>query len=1041
MRNFAKRLAAQLLIGLIMLLLAPSLALGQNTAKISGRVTAEDGEPLPGANVRIEGEGYGAATGPNGEYTIFEVPPGTYTVVASFVGYQTERRQNVQLVSGVTRRLDFELQEAEFEGEELVVTATKPLVNPTATNAVRSLDREELENLPTREPETYYSIQPGVTVQNGEVHIRGGRSDETDFQLEGISSRSLLGANNVVPVIPEALQETQVFAGGYSADQGGANAGIVQQTLRTGGTEYSGMAQWEGDQVGNGFGDTESYGNQDAVVTLGGPLYWDQHRFFVAANYRETDNVRPDFWSGGALNQRAGEEGLCSDVPQEGCHPPVDDVRGDTAVAPLQWEDGELPGIGQPREEWRINGTLKFDFSPLTFRLSYAQVSRDQRVNSLPIQNFYNGERLPKREDVRRLVSLQPKYFLSENTYLDATAGFFQFNTETFDPLLGPAEVQDEGGRLLDILAYEDRQAVAEALGVGTDDQSLEENRFTRFWQGRFQDPPLYRFNGFRFTRPGENQTQYSRTEQSYYTGSLSLVSQQGNHELQVGGDFKRWTVREYGLSTSILSSNRRGNPDYEDAIRGESESIAFDIRSDEFSDIYGYDEFGREVDSGPDGSKHPLTASAWINDKIEFEDIILNLGLRYNYFDMDQWEPADLQNPPYDVGDQTVKVGGELQVSEDETVPGLQETDADQNLLPRVGLSFPISDRTAFHLQYGKFSQMPDMSRAYAGRNFMALVFQGGNFVSSPFAFDLDPIKTTQYEIGFGHQFADFASFDITAFYRRTEDQLQINGIETISASPAEDYNLFQNGDFSITRGFELSVRSRRFGGVQAIANYTLSDAKGTNSEPSGQVSAIENNLPTPSQVQPLEFMQRHQGSGILDYRTGTSGPRWANNISVNLLFRFSSGHRFTRATGGLGQRGADDGALLPDSDPRNRTPLEAVNSSSTPFTSTLDLRIKKGFTLGPASATAYIYFQNLLNEKNVLNVYRRTGNANDDGFLSNPELSEDIVANRGQDYVDYYRAINLQNRQHWWAEGNGNESDLFGEPRQVRLGIEVSF
>jgi len=843
-----------------------------------------------------------------------------------------------------------------------------------------------------------------------------------------------------VPVIPEALQETQVFAGGYAADRGGANGGIVQQTLRTGGEQYSGSVQWEGDQIGDGFGDTESYGNQDAVITIGGPLYWDQHRFFIAGNYRETDNVRSDFWRGAALNERSPGPGLCGDVSQEGCHPPIDDVRGDTAVAPLQWEEGELPGIGQPQEEWRINGTLKFDFRPLTFRLSYAQVSRERRINTLPIQNFYNNRRLPEVDDVRRVASLQPKYFLTDNTYLDGTIGFFQFNSETYDPLLGPAEVRDEGGRLPDILAYEDRQAVAEALGVGTDPESLQENRFTRFWQGRFQDPPLYRFNAFRFTRPGENQTQYSRTEQSYWTGSLSLISQQGNHELKVGGEWKRWTVREYGLRSSILSTSRRNSPAYSDSIRAETEGVAFDIRSDEFSDIYGYDEFGNEVDDGPNGPKHPITAAAWVNDKIEFEDIILNIGLRYNYYDMDQWKPADLQNPPYDPGSQQVKVGGELETG-GQTVPGLQEADADHNLLPRVGLSFPISDRTSFHLQYGKFAQMPDMSDAYAGRNQMALIFQGGNFVDNPFAFDLDPIKTTQYEIGFGHQFTEFAAFDLTAFYRRTEDQLQINQIETISASAAKDYNLFQNGDFSITRGFELSLRSRRFSGVMAMVNYTLNDAKGTNSDPSGQVSAIESNLPTPSQIQPLEFMQRHRGSGVLDYRTGTDGPLWAQNISVNLLYRFSSGHRFTRATGGLGQRGADDGALLPDSDPRNRVPLESVNASSTPFTSTLDLRLEKGFTVGRASATAYVYVQNLLNEENVLNVYRRTGNADSDGFLSSPELSEDIVANRGQNYVDYYQSINLQNRQHWWAETGGSEADIFGEPRQVRLGIELSF
>ena len=270
MRYFATRLLGGFLLAF---LLAPGLALGQ-TAKLTGEVVdANTGEPLPGANVRIEGTTLGAATNTDGEYTIFQVSPGTYTVRVTFVGYQSVRRTNVEVVSGVTKRLDFQLQEAEFEGQEVVVRAEEPLVNETATNAVRRLGREEIASLPTRSAETYYAIQPSVTLQNGEVHIRGARSNETDYLLDGLSSRSLLGTNNVVAVIPEALQETQVFAGGYAANKGGANGGIVQQTLRTGGETISASAQYEGDQLADSFNDTYSYGDKEAVVTVGGPLY------------------------------------------------------------------------------------------------------------------------------------------------------------------------------------------------------------------------------------------------------------------------------------------------------------------------------------------------------------------------------------------------------------------------------------------------------------------------------------------------------------------------------------------------------------------------------------------------------------------------------------------------------------------------------------------------------------------------------------------------------------------------------------------------
>jgi len=1056
-----KRFSTRLLAGFIAsLLLVPSLALAQN-AKITGRVTeAETGDPLPGANVRLAETGYGAATNQNGEYTIFNVSPGTYTVVVSFVGYRTVRRQNVEIISGVTKRLDFELETAEFEGQEVVVTAEEPLVNPTATNAVRQVGREEIASLPTRSSETYYSIQPGVTVQNGEVHIRGGRSNETDYLLDGLSSRSLLGTNNVVAVIPEALEETQVFMGGYAANRGGANGGIVQQTLRTGGSEISALAQYEGDGLADSFNDTYSYGDQDAVLTVGGPLYWDNVRFFVAGNYRDTDNDDPLFWSGAQLNEVAGSEELCGDVSQSNCHPPVDnDSRTgvqDTAAAPLQWGDGNVPGLGRPREEFRINSTLTFDFDPLNVRLSYVQTTVEQRDNDEPITNFFNQKRLQKEESVRRLASLQPTYFINEDTYVQGTFGFFQFDREQFDPLVGKPGGGD-GGVIPGILAYQDRNAVAEALGVDpSDSTALENNIYTRDWQGqtlrraRWSDPPDYNFNGFGFDRPGQVTTSYSQRDQSYWQTRLELVSQQGSHQVRFGGEYKKWTVRNFsGVFPSTLAARRSPNNQgvaFSDSIRAESESVARLLRDNGVNN-FGYDEFGNEIDDGPDGPKEPVEASAWINDKIEFEDIIVSAGLRFNYYDMDLWEPAQgAARVLYDGGNAQLPVGGEF---------GLQETDAKTDLLPRIGLSFPINDRTTFHLQYGKFTQMPDLNFAYTGRGDMANILQGGNFVSSPFAWDLDPIETTQYEIGFGYQFSDYAAFDLTAYYRRTDKQLSIrqqNTIETnsdpddnIPNTDAQPYNLFTNqngnGDFSISKGVEISLRSKRVGGFLGRVNYTLTDARGTNSDPNGEIGALEQGLDGPQQIQPLEFMQKHQGSAILDYRSGSDQPIWGRNWGVNLLWRFSSGRRYTRVTStgsGLGQRGADEGPLLTDSDPRFRVPLEPINASSTPFTTTLDLRLSRGFDIGPASATAYIYVQNLVNRKNVQNVYLRTGSATDDGFFSNPGLSRSIIQNRGSDYVQYYQTINLDNRHHYREDWG---RDIFGQPRQVRIGIQVEY
>jgi hypothetical protein len=160
---------------------------------------------------------------------------------------------------------------------------------------------------------------------------------------------------------------------------------------------------------------------------------------------------------------------------------------------------------------------------------------------------------------------------------------------------------------------------------------------------------------------------------------------------------------------------------------------------------------------------------------------------------------------------------------------------------------------------------------------------------------------------------------------------------------------------------------------------------------------------------------------------------------MGVNLLLTFNSGHPFTLSTGGIGQQDAEDGGILTDNDPRNRLPLEPINASTTPWVYVFDLRLDKTISFGGANLNIYFYVQNL-NTKNVNNVYLRTGNAYEDGFLTNPNLGGKIPdqPGRGQLYADLYRAINLENRQHVWRF-NGTVQDLFGTPRQLRLGARL--
>ena len=170
------------------------------------------------------------------------------------------------------------------------------------------------------------------------------------------------------------------------------------------------------------------------------------------------------------------------------------------------------------------------------------------------------------------------------------------------------------------------------------------------------------------------------------------------------------------------------------------------------------------------------------------------------------------------------------------------------------------------------------------------------------------------------------------------------------------------------------------------------------------------------------------------LDYRFGEGD--LLSGLGMNLQYKFNSGHPFTLSDGGMGQRAANEGALLQDA--RSREPQEPIGGSTTPWQSFVNLKVDYTLSLGGVGVQVFAYVENLMNNRNVINVYSRSGNAYDDNFLTDPALSSEIVAANGDMYVDLYRNVNLENREHY-ARDFGR--DLWGSPRIVKFGASVNF
>ena len=197
---------------LVALTLLMSFALSQTTGKIRGTVTSADGQPLAGANVIVDGTTKGAATDGEGKYTILNVEAGSYSVTASYIGYQSSTESNVSVKVDLTTPLNFAMQTSAVEGEAVTIVGEKRLIEKSATNSVRSIGDQEIRNSASRSVVGVLDLQPGVNITNGRISVRGSRSEEVAYTLDGASITDVINTGFEFSAIPEALAEISVEA-------------------------------------------------------------------------------------------------------------------------------------------------------------------------------------------------------------------------------------------------------------------------------------------------------------------------------------------------------------------------------------------------------------------------------------------------------------------------------------------------------------------------------------------------------------------------------------------------------------------------------------------------------------------------------------------------------------------------------------------------------------------------------------------------------------------------------------------------------------
>lgn len=358
---------------------------------------------------------------------------------------------------------------------------------------------------------------------------------------------------------------------------------------------------------------------------------------------------------------------------------------------------------------------------------------------------------------------------------------------------------------------------------------------------------------------------------------------------------------------------------------------------------------------------------------------------------------------------------------------------------MPRIAFAFPISEEANFFAHYDVLTQRPTSGYRLDPIQYYYIQNRVGLFNNNP---DLKPQQTTDYELGFTQTLNERknAAITISAFYREMRNMIQVVSVNY--AYPV-NYLSYGNIDFGTVKGFTVGYDLRRTGGVQLTASYTLQFADGTGSGATEASNLVSNGQPNLRTTVPLDFDQRHAIVTNVDYRFGSgsnyNGPVWTtkkgkeirvlDNVGANMVLRAGSGTPYTRQSNvtpeaqfGVQKRQVLDGS---------------VNGSRLPWQVRMDLRIDKNIDLSwgstdnkkVANLNVYLQVLNVLNTQNIQNVYRFTGNPDDDGFLYAAATQSSIAAsNSEQSFRDLY-AVKVNNPTN------------YSIPRRIRLGVMLDF
>ncbi|MCD6100715.1 MAG: TonB-dependent receptor [Candidatus Marinimicrobia bacterium] len=935
------------------------------TGKIAGYIRdAETGQPLPAVNVILKGTYLGAATDENGYYVILNVPPGKYTLKAMMIGYSTVIIKDVEVVMNLTTTINIDMKREAIGLKEVVAVARRPVVVKDISNSQLDIDAGKISSLPVTDVTEVIGLQAGVSG----LTIRGGSSRQTAFIVDGFIMNDERSNVPYTSLSLSTVKEVQVQTGGFNAEYGNIRSGVINIVTKDPGRE---------NYTGSFFCQYRPPGPKHF-----GPSVYDPYTFFTRP-YLDPEvcwfGVQNSDWDEWERKQYPNFEGWVS-ISEATLRDddPSNDLTPTAAKRIFEWQHRRQGDIKKP--DYVVDGSfggpvpgIGEKFGGLRFFASYRDL-REMFIFPLSRDCY--------REFVGRLKlvsDITPKMKLTLNGMYGEIHSVSPYNWTTTPT-----------GRVLRS-DYEIADLVSSSSGNSI-----------IYMPGWFSPTAIYRtVFGFKLNRVVSSRTFYEVVFQvntnRYKTYQMTLRDTTKKHEIFPGYFVDEAPYGYWGYGVTGIDGMRIGgwmNLGRDRSVISTAQ-LKFDITSqlnptNQFKSGFHvvYNDYSiRSYTENPSMTTwnreqiyrvYPYRIGVYVQDKMEFEGFIANVGLRLDYSDPNvKWYRLETYDKYYREG-----FGKLLEEEVERYRPKPQMC-----LSPRLGVSHPITENSKLYFNYGHFRMEPSSTyRFRLQREYNGLVTSIGN----P---ELKLERTIAYELGYSHNLFNQVLLNVAAYYK--DITYQIGWVNYRNINNSVQYAKPENNNYEDIRGFEITLDKKVGRWVTGFVNYTYMvrtygyfGYQWYYEDPNLQREYLRMN-PTLQRPSPQKYIRAN-----IDFHTPLKfGPQLAGlypvgGININLLARWTSGAYTT---------------YNPENIPG------VMNNVRWKDTYYVDLRFTKTFKVKRYQIQFFVDVKNLFNFK----------------FLSYAGFSDYY------DYLDYMNSLHFS-----WEEGIEKGSDRVGEYRDYDVG-----